>query len=141
MDTPNGERWLYRYDPFGRQVGKRCDQKAEEIRYLWDSDQIAEIRHYRHGQLIQRRHWVYNGWELVVQQRQHTGGDWETDFVTSSQNGTPQALFAPNGTLRWQRTALSQSHPCFCHSIHILISSTAEVGYINGTTKVTIRSG
>ncbi|WP_040002295.1 RHS repeat domain-containing protein, partial [Dickeya chrysanthemi] len=102
VDTPNGERWLYRYDPFGRRVGKRCDQKAEEIRYQWDGDQIAEIRHYRHGQLIQRRHWVYNGWELVVQQRQHTGGDWETDFVTSSQNGTPQALFTPDGTLRWQ---------------------------------------
>ncbi|QWT40383.1 RHS repeat-associated core domain-containing protein [Dickeya dadantii] len=102
VDTPNGERWLYRYDPFGRRMGKRCDQKAEETRYLWDGDQIAEIRHYRHGQLIQRRHWVYNGWELVVQQRQHTGGDWETDFVTSSQNGTPQALFTPDGTLRWQ---------------------------------------
>ncbi|MGM3162299.1 RHS repeat-associated core domain-containing protein [Dickeya undicola] len=102
VDTPNGERWLYRYDPFGRRVGKRCDQKAEEIRYQWDGDQIAEIRHYRHGQLIQRRHWVYNGWELVVQQRQHTGGDWETDFVTSSQNGTPQALFTPDGALRWQ---------------------------------------
>ncbi|ANE76185.1 RHS repeat-associated core domain-containing protein [Dickeya solani] len=102
VDTPTGERWLYRYDPFGRRVGKRCDQKAEEIRYLWDGDQIAEIRHYRHGQLVARRHWVYNGWELVVQQRQHTGGDWETDFVTSSQNGTPQALFAHDGTLRWQ---------------------------------------
>ncbi len=102
VDTPTGERWLYRYDPFGRRVGKRCDQKAEETRYLWDGDQIAEIRHYRHGQLIQRRHWVYNGWELVVQQRQHTGGDWETDFVTSSQNGVPQALFTPDGTLRWQ---------------------------------------
>ncbi len=102
VDTPTGERWLYRYDPFGRRVGKRCDQKAEETRYQWDGDQIAEIRHYRHGQLIQRRHWVYNGWELVVQQRQHTGGDWETDFVTSSQNGTPQALFAQDGTLRWQ---------------------------------------
>ncbi|QOL14249.1 RHS repeat-associated core domain-containing protein [Dickeya dianthicola] len=102
VDTPAGERWLYRYDPFGRRVGKRCDQKAEETRYLWDGDQIAEIRHYRHGQLVARRHWVYNGWELVVQQRQHPGGDWETDFVTSSQNGTPQALFTPDGTLRWQ---------------------------------------
>ncbi|PWD71019.1 hypothetical protein DF213_16655, partial [Dickeya dianthicola] len=29
VDTPSGERWLYRYDPFGRRVGKRCDQKAE----------------------------------------------------------------------------------------------------------------
>ncbi len=107
VDTPNGERWLYRYDPFGRRVGKRCDQKAEEIRYLWDGDQIAEIRHYRHGQLVARRHWVYNGWELVVQQRQHTGGDWETDFVDQQ----PERRTA--GTVRTgRRTALAgtESH-------------------------------
>ncbi|WKV49485.1 RHS repeat domain-containing protein [Dickeya fangzhongdai] len=30
VDTPTGERWLYRYDLFGRQVGKRGGQKAEE---------------------------------------------------------------------------------------------------------------
>ncbi|WP_234991546.1 RHS repeat-associated core domain-containing protein, partial [Pectobacterium actinidiae] len=29
-------------------------------------------------------------------------GRWEIDFVTSSQNGEPQALYRPDGTLRWQ---------------------------------------
>ncbi|MBN3265838.1 RHS repeat protein, partial [Pectobacterium brasiliense] len=101
-DTPTGERWFYRYDPFGRRTGKRCDQKAEDIRYLWDGDQIAEVRHYRDNQLISRRHWVHNGWELLVQQRQNTDGNWETDFVTSSHNGEPQAIFNPQGELRWQ---------------------------------------
>ncbi|SHH18864.1 RHS repeat-associated core domain-containing protein [Pectobacterium carotovorum] len=38
----------------------------------------------------------------MVQQRQNTDGRWETDFVTSSQNGEPQALYRPDGTLRWQ---------------------------------------
>ncbi|GAB7260382.1 hypothetical protein DZS_18640 [Dickeya ananatis] len=47
----------------------------------------------------------------------------------------------PNGTLCWQCTALAQSHPCFYYSIHFLISSTAEVMYINGTITVTIKSG
>jgi RHS repeat-associated protein len=45
---------------------------------------------------------VHNGWELLVQQRQDNHGRWETDFVTSSQNGEPQALYKPDGTLRWQ---------------------------------------
>ncbi|WP_420064557.1 RHS repeat-associated core domain-containing protein [Pectobacterium colocasium] len=102
VDTPSGERWFYRYDPFGRRIGKRCDQKAEDIRYLWDGDQIAEVRHYRDNQLISRRHWVHNGWELLVQQRQNTDGSWETDFVTSGHNGEPQAVFNTQGELRWQ---------------------------------------
>ncbi|MEQ9846689.1 RHS repeat-associated core domain-containing protein, partial [Pectobacterium brasiliense] len=102
VDTPTGERWFYRYDPFGRRTGKRCEQTQDDIRYLWDGDQIAEVRHYRNGKRVARRHWVHNGWELLVQQRQNTDGRWETDFVTSSQNGEPQALYRPDGTLRWQ---------------------------------------
>ncbi|WP_433915661.1 RHS repeat domain-containing protein [Pectobacterium polaris] len=64
VDTPTGERWFYRYDPFGRRTGKRCEQTQDDVRYLWDGDQIAEVRHYR--------------------------------------NGEPQALYRPDGTLRWQ---------------------------------------
>ncbi|MFP9228583.1 hypothetical protein A0E43_08470 [Pectobacterium cacticida] len=101
VDTPNGERWFYRYDPFGRRIGKRCDQKADDIRYLWGGDQIAEVRHYRDKQLISRRHWVHNGWELLVQQRERATASWETDFVTSGHNGEPQAIFTPQGELRW----------------------------------------
>ncbi|MCE9732383.1 RHS repeat-associated core domain-containing protein [Pectobacterium sp. IFB5596] len=102
VDTPSGERWFYRYDPFGRRIGKRCDQTHEDIRYLWDGNQIAEVRHHRGNQLISRRHWVHNGWELLVQQRQTVAGNWETDFVTSGHNGEPQAVFNPQGELRWQ---------------------------------------
>ncbi|WP_422394029.1 RHS repeat-associated core domain-containing protein [Pectobacterium brasiliense] len=102
VDTPTGERWFYRYDPFGRRTGKHCEQTQDDIRYLWDGDQIAEVKHYRNDEQIARRHWVHNSWELLVQQRQNTDGRWETDFVTSSQNGEPQALYRPDGTLRWQ---------------------------------------
>ncbi|AFI92026.1 Rhs-like core protein [Pectobacterium parmentieri] len=102
VDTPNGERWFYRYDPFGRRIGKRRDQTAEAIGYLWDGDQIAEVRHYRDNQLVSRRHWVHNGWELLVQQRQNADESWETDFVTSGHNGEPQAIFNQTGELRWQ---------------------------------------
>ncbi|POE16496.1 hypothetical protein BV918_16285 [Pectobacterium odoriferum] len=80
----------------------RCEQTQEELRTLWDGDQITDVRHYRNGALVSRRHWVHNGWELLVQQRQNTDGRWETDFVTSSQNGEPQAVFNPQGELRWR---------------------------------------
>nr|WP_323109901.1 RHS repeat-associated core domain-containing protein [Pectobacterium carotovorum] len=36
------------------------------------------------------------------EQTQDNNKHWETDFVTSSQNGEPQALYRPDGTLRWQ---------------------------------------
>ncbi|MFP1862948.1 RHS repeat-associated core domain-containing protein, partial [Lonsdalea quercina] len=49
-----------------------------------------------------RRHWVHNGWELVVQQRHTAAGGWETDFVSSAPNGAPQALYDSEGKLRWQ---------------------------------------
>ncbi|MFP1937047.1 RHS repeat-associated core domain-containing protein, partial [Lonsdalea quercina] len=102
VDTPTGETWYYRYDPFGRRVSKRCAERGEAVRYLWDGDQIAEVRHYRQGQQTSRRHWVHNGWELVVQQRHTVAGGWETDFVSSAPNGAPQALYDSEGKLRWQ---------------------------------------
>ncbi|MFP1734159.1 RHS repeat-associated core domain-containing protein, partial [Lonsdalea quercina] len=89
-------------DPFGRRVSKRCAERGEAVRYLWDGDQIAEVRHYRQGQQTSRRHWVHNGWELVVQQRHTAAGGWETDFVSSAPNGAPQALYDSEGELRWQ---------------------------------------
>ena len=99
LETPDGQRWEYRYDSFGRRISKRHGD--EEVRFLWDGDQIAEVRHYRHGKCISRRHWVHNGWELLVQQRQLTPDKWETDFVTSDQNGAPQALYGDDGVQRW----------------------------------------
>ncbi len=36
------------------------------------------------------------------EQTQDNNKHWETDFVTSSQNGEPQALYRPDGTLHWQ---------------------------------------
>ncbi|MFP1843947.1 type IV secretion protein Rhs, partial [Lonsdalea quercina] len=102
VDTPTGETWYYRYDPFGRRVSKRCAERGEAVRYLWDGDQIAEVRHYHQGQQTSRRHWVHNGWELVVQQRHTAAGGWDTDFVSSAPNGAPQALYDSEGKLCWQ---------------------------------------
>ncbi|MGY6038179.1 hypothetical protein [Aeromonas sp. AE23HZ002T15] len=47
VTTPEGSNWFYRYDPFGRRISKRCEQTGEEVRYLWDGDQIAEVRHFK----------------------------------------------------------------------------------------------
>ena len=129
VTTPGGHNWLYRYDPFGRRISKRCEQTGEEVRYLWDGDQIAEVRHFKQGSLQQRRHWVWRGWELLVQQRQQiqaqpglqayaatayieqvlqaAAESWQTDFAVSQQNGELLGLYNPQGELHWQPTKTS----------------------------------
>ncbi|MEZ6975954.1 RHS repeat-associated core domain-containing protein [Aeromonas sp. S14(2024)] len=129
VTTPEGSNWFYRYDPFGRRISKRCEQSGEEVRYLWDGDQIAEVRHFQQGTLQQRRHWVWRGWELLVQQRQMTQAgvvslphastvyieqgrqtaaeNWQTDFAVSQQNGELLGLYNPQGELHWQPTKTS----------------------------------
>ncbi|MFB3238459.1 RHS repeat-associated core domain-containing protein [Aeromonas salmonicida] len=123
VTTPEGTNWFYRYDPFGRRISKRCEQSGEEVRYLWDGDQIAEVRHFKQGQFQARRHWVWRGWVLLVQQRQitqagavslpHTSTvyieqglqaaaeSWQTDFAVSQQNGELLGLYNPQGELYW----------------------------------------
>lgn len=124
LTTPTAERWIYRYDPFGRRISKRCEQTGEEIHYLWDGDQIAEVRHWQQGQLRSRRHWVWRGWEMLVQQYQSintntcapsptptvyveqglqaAAREWQTDFAVSQQNGELLGRYNPQGELHWQ---------------------------------------
>jgi hypothetical protein len=45
--TPDGDRWRYRYDPFGRRIAKQRFTKgshapAEETRFRWDGVVLAE---------------------------------------------------------------------------------------------------
>ncbi|WDF97468.1 hypothetical protein PSR30_13640 [Pectobacterium carotovorum subsp. carotovorum] len=68
-----------------------------KTRYLWDGDQIAEVWHHRDGGLVHRHHWVHDGRDLLVKQRQNTDGCGETDFVTSGHNGEPQTIFNQSG--------------------------------------------
>ncbi|EJH7014674.1 hypothetical protein ODD08_003122 [Salmonella enterica] len=59
------EQWEYRYDGSGRRTEKRCEQKGLLLSYLWDGDNIAEIREYRDDKLYSVRHLVFDGFELL----------------------------------------------------------------------------
>src|SRR5690606_16831153 len=89
----------------------------------------AEVRHFKQGSLQQRPHWVWRGWELLVQQRQTVQAQpalqacaptayieqgpqaaaesWQTDFAVSQQNGELLGLYNPQGELHWQPTKTS----------------------------------
>ncbi|NHB97800.1 RHS repeat-associated core domain-containing protein, partial [Photorhabdus stackebrandtii] len=112
--TPDGHRWEYRYDAFGRRTEKRCIQTGKLTTYLWDGDVPAEIREYQHGRLKIIRHLVFDGWELMAQQtRQFTlnldnrvelmVGEIETQYAVSAPTGEPLALFNPAGKRVWRQ--------------------------------------
>ncbi|WP_241350421.1 hypothetical protein [Escherichia coli] len=43
LETPDGERWEYKYDPFGRRISKRCTNRDKPgMDFHWNGDQLTE---------------------------------------------------------------------------------------------------
>ncbi|WP_275377682.1 RHS repeat-associated core domain-containing protein [Xenorhabdus bovienii] len=112
--TPGGQQWDYRYDAFGRRTEKICEQTGMRTTYLWDGDQPAEIREYRHHRLYSIRHLVFDGWQLLAQQmqfftphpenrRELIAGEVQTQYAVCAPTGEPLALFDPQGHRVWRQ--------------------------------------
>ncbi|WP_275371727.1 RHS repeat domain-containing protein, partial [Xenorhabdus bovienii] len=108
VQTPGGQQWVYRYDAFGRRTEKICEQTGMRTTYLWDGDQPAEIREYRHHRLYSIRHLVFDGWQLLAQQiqfftpnpenrRELMAGEVQTQYAVCAPTGELLALFDPQG--------------------------------------------
>ncbi|EFJ8467953.1 RHS repeat protein [Escherichia coli] len=109
--SAQGEQWEYRHDASGRRTEKRCDRKKIRFTYLWDGDNIAEIREYRDDKLYSVRHLVFNGFELISQQfsrvRQahpSVAPQWvtRTNHAVSDLTGRPLMLFNSEGKTVWR---------------------------------------
>ena len=109
--SAQGEQWEYRYDASGRRTEKRCDRKKIRFTYLWDGDNIAEIREYRDDKLYSVRHLVFNGFELISQQcsrvrQPHPSvtPQWvtRTNYAVSDLTGRPLMLFNSEGKTVWR---------------------------------------
>lgn len=109
--SAQGEQWEYHYDASGRRTEKRCDRKKIRFTYLWDGDNIAEIREYRDDKLYSVRHLVFNGFELISQQfsrvRQphpSVAPQWvtRTNHAVSDLTGRPLVLFNSEGKTVWR---------------------------------------
>ncbi len=109
--SAQGEQWEYRYDASGRRTEKRCDRKKIRFTYLWDGDNIAEIREYRDDKLYSVRHLVFNGFELISQQFSRVRQPhpsvaplWvtRTNHAVSDLTGRPLMLFNSEGKTVWR---------------------------------------
>ncbi|MDE9557841.1 RHS domain-containing protein, partial [Xenorhabdus bovienii] len=124
-ETPDGSRWHYRYDAFGRRVRKlkvhdgkltaanlqlwlagkpdlapRSDAIIGQ-EYLWSGDQlIEEVPIYADGTPVedQRVRWLYEPGSLTPSARFEKG---KLHYIVSDHQGTPREMLSEEGVLVW----------------------------------------
>jgi RHS repeat-associated protein len=116
---PDGQTWRYRYDPLGRRIAKQRltadGEPAEEIRFVWDGQLLAEQHHSEAGTAtVTVASWDYEPgtWTPIVQ-RQRTfhrdtpqeAIDEQFHAIVTDLVGTPDELVAPDGSIVWRRVA------------------------------------
>ncbi|MDE1476655.1 RHS repeat domain-containing protein, partial [Xenorhabdus bovienii] len=127
VETPDGSRWHYRYDAFGRRVRKlkvhdgkltaanlqlwlagkpdlapRSDAIMGQD-YLWSGDQlIEEVPIYADGTPVedQRIRWLYEPGSLTPSARFEKG---KLHYIVSDHQGTPREMLSEEGVLVWSQ--------------------------------------
>ena len=119
--NPDGERWCYGYDPFGRRVEKRRSGRSSEhasrpvspsrvgARFVWDGDVLAEeIPIAPDGCLaIPRRvtwHFEPGTFRPLARESLDETGSSELKYVVTDHIGTPREMVGANGVLEWAAT-------------------------------------
>ncbi|PHM66255.1 RHS family protein [Xenorhabdus sp. KJ12.1] len=124
-ETPDGSRWQYKYDPFGRRLQKLrihdgklaatnlqlwlagkpdLEPKADATmgkNYLWSGDQlIEETPIYADGTPAESQHirWLYEPGSLTPSARFELG---KLHYVVSDHQGTPREMLNEAGQLIW----------------------------------------
>ncbi|MBF7996280.1 RHS domain-containing protein [Rahnella sp. SAP-29] len=103
--TPEGERWQYACDAFGRRISKRREggngNKPTGYDYLWSGDQlIEETPVYADGTPAygESIHWLYEPGALTPLARREKG---QLHYVVSDHMGTPRELLTEKGDVAW----------------------------------------
>ncbi|HGY5298578.1 TPA: RHS repeat-associated core domain-containing protein [Aeromonas salmonicida] len=107
---PDGSRWRYRYDPFGRRIGKEREGQVSQlsaitrVHYRWDGDQLVQQQSYRaDGNAARQVQWVYEPgsfrplaqWEAGEQEdRLH--------YIVTDVAGTARELCSEAGDILWR---------------------------------------
>ncbi|MFB9834380.1 DUF6531 domain-containing protein [Actinoallomurus acaciae] len=105
--TPDGARWRYRYDPFGRRVAKlRQNDRGEiieRVEFVWDGTVLAET--HTGGQATT---WVHDGtWPLAQIERRPTQEEIDERFyaIVTDLVGAPAEIADADGRIVWRRRA------------------------------------
>lgn len=103
LETPSGERWAYKYDPFGRRISKRCTSHDKPgMDFHWHGDQmVAEIPVRADGSADEENtiRWVYAPGSFTPLARYEKG---QLHYAVADTVGRIQELLTEDGTIVWR---------------------------------------
>ncbi|MGO2208919.1 MAG: RHS repeat domain-containing protein, partial [Hafnia alvei] len=103
LETPEGERWEYKYDPFGRRISKRCTNRDKPgINFHWNGDQLAEeIPVGADGKPEDENaiRWIYEPGSFTPLARYEKG---HLHYAVTDTVGRIQELLTEEGTIVWK---------------------------------------
>ncbi|WP_052371881.1 RHS repeat-associated core domain-containing protein [Amycolatopsis taiwanensis] len=105
VTTPDGTRWCYRYDPFGRRIAKQRlgddGTVVEQIDFVWDGSLLVE-QIDSSGRVTTWEYAPDDAGPLV--QLEHGQGGQRCFAVLADPIGAPTELVDLDGTVRWRAT-------------------------------------
>ena len=103
LETPEGERWAYKYDPFGRRISKRCTNRNKPgMDFHWNGDQLAEeIPVSADGKPEDENaiRWIYEPGSFTPLARYEKG---QLHYAVTDTVGRIQELLTEEGTIVWK---------------------------------------
>ncbi|QCR07125.1 DUF6531 domain-containing protein [Brenneria rubrifaciens] len=107
---PDGGRWRYRYDAFGRRISKTREGQAElgqavaRVAYRWDGDQLVGQRQYlADGTAAREVQWVYEpGSFRPLAQVESKGERTRLHYIVTDVSGTARELCSEEGRVLWR---------------------------------------
>ncbi len=107
---PDGSRWRYRYDPFGRRIGKEREGQVSQltaitrVHYRWDGDQLVQQQSYRaDGNAARQVQWVYEPGSFRPLAQWEAGEQEERlHYIVTDVAGTARELCSEAGDIIWR---------------------------------------
>ncbi|MFP1902423.1 RHS repeat domain-containing protein [Lonsdalea quercina] len=110
VSLPDGVRWRYGYDAFGRRVSKVREgqvaslQSVSKVQYQWDGDQlVGQVQYYADGTPAREVQWVYEpGSFRPLAQVERKGEETRLHYVVTDLAGTARELCSETGEVHWR---------------------------------------
>lgn len=103
LETPEGERWEYQYDPFGRRISKRCTNRDKPgTDFHWNGNQLTEEIPVSAGDVPDPEniiHWIYEPGSFTPLARYEKG---QLHYAITDTVGRIQELLTEDGTIVWR---------------------------------------
>ncbi|SFA86946.1 RHS repeat-associated core domain-containing protein [Citrobacter amalonaticus] len=103
LETPEGERWEYRYDPFGRRINKRCTNRDKPgMDFHWNGDQLTEeipVGTDGTPEDVNAIRWIYEPGSFTPLARYEKG---QLHYAVTDTVGRIQELLTEDGEIVWR---------------------------------------